>query len=400
MWWLASDPQRGIAHGGTGAAYYGVEMRSFRCGACDQLVFFDNSACLRCGSSLGYAPDRRLLLALVVDGDALRSVGDDQRRWYRCANELVAACNWLVPADAWVETGQRHCASCRLTSVRPSDEDVAAMAAFAKAEGAKRRLIDQLNGLGLPIVERAVDPERGLSFELLSARNHSVTTGHHRGVVTLDLSESDDAHREFVRQQLGEAYRTVLGHLRHEVGHYFWPKLVIETGRLDAFRDRFGDERLDYRQALESHYAGGPPSADPRPHDHVSRYATMHPWEDWAETFAHYLHIRDGLETADNFGLLVEEPARSRGAESWSPPPGTTRADLGITPFLDRWLGLTVATNALSRSMGQEDLYPFILTPTVIDKLEFVHQSVTGTHPGPAVGAGHGWPGDVGGVGR
>jgi hypothetical protein len=371
--------------GGERPAYYGVAMRSFRCGACDHLVFFDNSVCLRCGSPLGYAPDRRLLLALEPDGDAFRAIGGDGSRWNRCANELVAACNWLVPAEPTLPTGSDRCSSCRLTSVRPPDGDRPAMAAFAKAEGAKRRLIDQLNGLGLPIVDRADDPDHGLAFELLSARNHSVTTGHDRGVVTLDLSESDDAHREFVRQQLGEPYRTVLGHLRHEVGHYFWPKLVVEPGHLVPFRQRFGDERLDYRQALETHYAGGPPAGDERPPNHVSRYATMHPWEDWAETFAHYLHIRDGLETADQFGLLVDEPARGLGAESWSPPSGLAREYLGITLHLDRWLGLTVATNALSRSMGQEDLYPFILTPTVIDKLEFVHRMITESGFGQAM---------------
>lgn len=374
-------------------------MRSFRCGACDQLVFFDNSVCLRCGSPLGYAPDRRLLLALLPDGDAMRSADGDGPRLRRCANELVAACNWLVPDEPGQLAGGRRCSSCRLTSLRPADEDQSAMAAFAKAEGAKRRLIDQLNGLGLPIIDRADDPEHGLAFELLSARNHSVTTGHDRGVVTLDLSESDDAHREFVRQQMGEPYRTVLGHLRHEVGHYFWPKLVVERGSLAPFRQRFGDERLDYRQALESHYAGGRPGGDERPVDHVSRYATMHPWEDWAETFAHYLHIRDGLETADSFGLVVDEPARGLGAESWSPSIGTTRAQLGITPLLDRWLGLTVATNALSRSMGQEDLYPFILSPTVIDKLEFVHRSITEVRAAQGVAVGRDVAGGCGSTG-
>ncbi|MEM7272769.1 MAG: putative zinc-binding metallopeptidase [Actinomycetota bacterium] len=350
-------------------------MRPFRCGTCDQLVYFENSACLHCGSALGYRPEVRELVTVALDGDQLVPRDGTTGPLSRCANAAVANCNWLVSA-APGDGGLELCPSCRLTTVRPSDDDLTAMAAFARAEAAKRRLIHQLTGLGLPIVDRAEDPEHGLAFELLSSRGRPVTTGHERGVITLDLSESDDAHRAFVRQQLGEAYRTVLGHLRHEIGHYYWPRLVVEAGTLDEFRRLFGDETVDYQQALANHYATiGAENHDRWSATPVSQYATMHPWEDWAETFAHYLHIQDGLETAAAFGLVVGEPARSVGATAWTTGDGPIE-ELSIGPMIGRWLGLTLALNGMSRSIGEGDHYPFVLSPTVIDKLDFVHQAV------------------------
>ena len=321
---------------------------------CNALVFFDNSLCLTCGSSLGYRRSAREVITLA-----------DDRRYRYCANHDVARCNWLLDDSS----ADSLCDSCALTSVRPHDDDADALVAFADAESAKRRLISQLDAIGLPIVSRADDPEAGLTFEFLSSRGRAVTTGHQGGVITLDLSESDDAHREFVRQQLGEPYRTVLGHLRHEIGHYFWPSLVETTGLLDEFRAMFGDERISYEDALSQHYGDG--AATDWGDTHVSQYATMHPWEDWAETFAHYLHIHGGLETADAFGVEIGEPARSAGAGAWA---STTSVSIG--PMIGRWLGVTFALNAMSRSIGQNDLYPFVLSPTVVSKLDFVHRAV------------------------
>ena len=350
-------------------------MRSFGCRICDQLVFFDNSTCLRCGAELGYLPDGRQLVALRPEGSVLHPVGVDAGPVARCSNAGAARCNWLVPADR----AGSLCDSCRLTTVRPNDDDGQAMAAFADAEGAKRRLLDQLTGLRLPIIDRSSDPERGLAFELLSSRGRDVTTGHDAGIITLDLSESDDAHREFVRQQLGEPYRTVLGHLRHEVGHYFWPLLVVDRDRLNGFRALFGDERRSYEEAMADHYAGNDQSdqSDGWSSTHVSQYAAMHPWEDWAETFAHYLHIRDGLETASSFGIVVGDPARAAGAAGWTIDEGHDRSEVGVGSMIGDWLGLTLALNAMSRSIGQGDLYPFVLSPVVISKLDFVHRAVT-----------------------
>jgi hypothetical protein len=337
-------------------------VRPFPCSVCGQLLFFDNSTCLRCGSLLGYLPDQRELVAVRSTADGLERADGSPGRYRHCANRLVARCNWLLSSDDPAPL----CVSCRLTSVRPNDSETDSLVAFADAEAAKRRLVHQLVTLGLPLIDRSVDEARGVAFEFLSSRGRKVITGHDAGVITLDLSESDDAHREFVRQQLGEPYRTVLGHLRHEIGHYYWPLLVVEGGRLDGFRALFGDERQSYAEALEMHYR-----QDAEPDwsiDHVSQYATMHPWEDWAETFAHYLHIDAGLATAAAIGLDVGEPARSAGSAAW-----TMRDGIAIGPTVQEWLGLTIALNAMARSIGQSDLYPFVLSPKVVEKLDFVH---------------------------
>ncbi len=343
-------------------------MRPGRCAVCDQLVFFDNSTCLGCGVALGYDADGATIEALRPDADGVLLTVDGRGGWRRCANQLAARCNWLVPTD----DPNALCPSCRLTVLRPADHEIDAMAAFAEAETAKRRLLAQLRTLGLPVTERATDPDRGLAFELLSSRRQPVVTGHEAGTITLDLSESDDAHREFVRQQLGEPYRTVLGHLRHEVGHYYWPILVVDAGETEAFRALFGDERISYEDARDRHYRTGVDGA--WRNTHVSEYATMHPWEDWAETFAHYLHIVDGLETADAFGLVVEDPARSAGRLAW-PSPASGGPD-GVDELVGRWLGLTLALNAMSRSIGQGDLYPFVLSAGVVAKLAVVDRLV------------------------
>jgi hypothetical protein len=340
-------------------------MQPFVCSVCGQLLFFDNSTCLGCGSVLGYLPSARELAALRETPQGLERA-DGLPGYYRhCANQRVARCNWLVPCDDPVVL----CASCRLTSVRPNDNETDSLPAFADAEAAKRRLVHQLLSLGLHVIGRAVDRERGVAFELLSSRGRTVITGHDSGVITLDLSESDAVHREFVRQQLGEPYRTVLGHLRHEIGHYYWQHLVVDTGRLDEFRSLFGDEQRSYDASRQQHYAHG--VAPDWSATHVSEYATMHPWEDWAETFAHYLHIDAGLATATGIGLDLHEPARSAGIAAWS-------ADTPITvgPMVQQWLGLTIALNAMARSIGQPDLYPFVLSPHVVEKLDFVHRAI------------------------
>ena len=195
-----------------------------------------------------------------------------------------------------------------------------------------------------------------------------MTIGHADGLVTLDLDEADPAHRERVRLEMGEAYRTLLGHLRHEIGHFYWPVLV-GADRIDAWRALFGDERVDYSEAMERHYRSGPPQDWAE--SHVSAYATMHPWEDWAETFAHYLHIRDTLQTAASFGMVVAGPAPHLYAE-----PADDVVGRPFGAVIREWLPLTYALNAVNRSMGRPDLYPFVLAPRVIDKLTFVHRAV------------------------
>ena len=228
----------------------------------------------------------------------------------------------------------------------------------------------QLLELGLP----GVVPGE-LAFDLLSSTEVAVTTGHADGVITIDLAESNDASREARRQELGEPYRTMIGHLRHELGHYFQPLIVTGDAAWDACRSRFGDERADYREAMNRHYEHGAP-AD-WPDRFVSAYATMHPWEDWAETFAHYLHIRDTLETAAEYGVTVKGPRAVAPDASLRAAPSADDDDaITFAELLDDWFPLTYALNAVNRSMGLDDLYPFTLAQPVIDKLEFVHRRV------------------------
>lgn len=338
-------------------------MRAFSCPTCAQLVYFENTLCLRCGSDLGFDPD---------DGEIVLR---DSEKYRLCANVDLAACNWLVRAN----DPEDLCRSCRLTNTRPDLTDPDDAAAFAAAEAAKRRLVFQLLDLRLPVVWRDEDPAHGVGFELLSSRFEAVTTGHDDGVITVDLAEGDDAHRERTRHELGEPYRTLLGHLRHEVGHHYWVVLVDRAGRHDEFRALFGDERDDYRAALERHYATGPTPGWEE--DYVSAYATAHPWEDWAETFAHYLHVRDTLQTAAAFGVIVTGPATSdrRGVDpDLIAAPANALADQDLQPLLTEWFPLTYALNALNRSMGRDDLYPFVLSPKAVAKLAFVHDLVRG----------------------
>lgn len=319
-------------------------MRDFHCSECGQQLAFENSLCLHCRSPLGFSLPER---ALVISDD----------RYRPCANLQVAQCNWLVSASDTADL----CVSCRLTRTRPADQDDKWLAAFADAEAAKRRLILELSELGLPLIGRDADPDHGLAFDLLASAREQVVTGHDNGVITLDLAEGDDVHREQLRVEMAEPYRTLLGHFRHEIGHYYFPILVTPADR-DRCSELFGDPDLDYRAALDRHYAEGPPPGWES--THVSSYATMHPAEDWAETFAHYLHIRDTLDTAAAFGFA---PA---GATLDSAQPGNA----GFDRIIDLWLPLAWALNMMNRAMGHPDLYPFVLAGPVLDKMRVIHE--------------------------
>jgi hypothetical protein len=334
-------------------------VRDFICPNCGQRLAFENSLCLSCGSRLGFSLDDMALLVIASGADSEHGGAVDSSKYQLCANLHLAECNWLVEKGP---VRRLLCRSCALTRTRPNDGDTKAMAAFAAAEKAKRRLIVELYELKLPIVGRDEDPQYGLAFDLLSSESEKVFTGHHNGVITLDLAEGDDVHREQLRVAMDEPYRTLLGHFRHEIGHYYFYRLVEPSqAYLQRFRDLFGDPYADYQAALDRHYREGPPPDWEK--THVSSYASMHPAEDWAETFAHYLHIRDTLDTAAAFGFA---------------PAGATfeRRVLGPSGFdtiIEMWLPLAWALNMVNRSMGKEDLYPFVLPARVLDKMRFIH---------------------------
>ena len=361
--------------------------RTYRC-RCGRPVFFRNSVCLGCAAPLGFEPlfgDVRALAPAGEPGlwqlEPTPAGGDPAMRYRRCANfESPAGCNWLVAAA----DPNPLCVACRLNRTIPDLADADSARWWAEIEVAKRRLVSQLVALRLPVASKVgEDPERGLAFAFLRAApgGPPVLTGHTGGLVTLNVEEADDARRERIRQELHEPYRTLLGHLRHEVGHYYWDRLVAGTAWHEPFRARFGDERADYAAALRRHYEGGPPP-DWRDR-HISSYAAAHPWEDWAETWAHYLHMVDSLDTALGFGLGADDLESE--IEPFGPGDLHRPEDPGAAPFLsflNAWIELTTVLNELSRSMGQRDFYPFVMSRPVVAKLHFVHLVARGPRPG------------------
>lgn len=337
-------------------------MKTFHC-QCGSRVFFENTACLTCGRALGFDPDTLELLSLDTMPDGLLAAASG-RQFRRCGNHFEHGnCNWLVPADS----AEALCASCRLNRIIPALSKPGNRDLWTKVEQAKRRLLYSLFSLGLPL-ER--EGSADLRFRIMEDRRRNpdvfetfVATAHLDGTITINIAEADDATRHAVREQMMERYRTVLGHLRHESGHFYFSLLTAEPGTLNECRELFGDERGDYESALRTHYENGPP-ADWR-YRFVSAYAAAHPTEDFAETFAHLLHIHDALESARTAGLA---PKASSDVDH--------RDGAGDDDWLDDWIELAITLNEIGRSLGSGDTYPFVLTEPVKAKLAFMNRVV------------------------
>lgn len=355
-------------------------MKLFSCSSCHQIVYFENSECLNCGHALAYVADIDEMTALepakkappgnfVALAPALRKLFR-KGRVRMCGNHLDhQACNWALRED----DPHRLCEACRLNEVIPDLSEPDARTAWIKIEQAKRRLIYQLLTLGLPVEPRN-EAASGLAFAFKKdvTGEEKVMIGQESGLVTLNIAEADSPFREKMRRSLGESYRTLLGHFRHESGHYYFERLVQGSKREATFRELFGDERASYEQALEIHYRDGAPANWPT--KYVSSYSTMHPHEDWAESWAHYLHMRDTLETARTFGIRL----RSKVARS-SKNLEVAIKDVHFDDFDElskTWVPLTVALNSLNRSMGLPDLYPFVLPAPALQKIRFVDEIV------------------------
>ena len=348
--------------------------RAYRC-RCGRPVFFRNSRCLACGAELGYETaigEIRSLQKSVVDGLwHLDGIDDPVHAYRRCANfDSPAGCNWLIEAS----DPQTICRSCRLNRTIPDLADADNRRWWGAIETAKRRLVSQLLGLDLPLRSKvSEDPERGVAFDLLRSppEGPRVLTGHASGLITLNVEEADDAKREKIRHDLHEPYRTLLGHFRHEIGHYYWDRLIAGTRWHEPFRALFGDERADYAAALRANYEHGPPADWAQ--RHISSYASSHPWEDWAESWAHYLHVVDSLDTALGFGLSADdievEVEPYKPEDLYAPDDADARRTLTM---LNAWLGLTTVLNEVARSMGQPDFYPFVMSRPVVTKLHFI----------------------------
>ncbi|MCL4109518.1 UNVERIFIED_CONTAM: hypothetical protein GTU68_038913 [Idotea baltica] len=290
-----------------------------------------------------------------------------------CNNFKHDACNWLVP-----ESGETiYCKACSLNNLIPNLDNTENLDKWRRIERWKHRLIYSLHRFKFPVNDKVTFPENGLSFDFIEKRIEGeksipVLTGHANGVITININEADSVHREYMKKKMDEPYRTLIGHLRHEVGHYYWNILISNKPiLLNKFRTIFGNENEDYGQALDNYYKNGAPGN--WSHYYISEYATSHPWEDWAETWAHYLHIIDTLESAYSFGMKLQ-PALNGIS--------TMNMDANFNPYFEKdfnkiiatCLPLTFAVNSINRSMGQADLYPFVFNPSVIEKLRFVHE--------------------------
>jgi hypothetical protein len=359
-------------------------VKIFRCDHCGHPVFFENVQCLHCGSALAFLPDHMFLAAVEAPADApelleRKSDKSDGTRYRMCNNHtLYQACNFAVlQADP-----NPLCVSCRQTRLLPDLSVPDNQARWYRVEVAKRRLYYTLAKLGLIGISTSAQPDgdvpakSGPVFEFLAdlPGGPPVMTGHRNGLITLNIAEADDDERTHRRVALHEPYRTLLGHLRHESGHYYWDVLIRDQGRTEEFSAVFGDASADYTQALQRHYAQAGMHPDWQ-NDYVSMYATSHPWEDWAETWAHYLHMVDLLETAAAYRTSVAVP----GSENPRPARITNpfeKAEADFDTLVAQWVPVTLMVNSLNRSLGQNDAYPFALSEGALRKLRFVHEVI------------------------
>ncbi len=349
-------------------------MRLFNCDHCKSPTYFENLSCLSCNYWLAYEPTESTMVAFEnteVDPDAVEAEALTEDYSLRlCANRTNAACcNWLIDNNQ----SSKLCQSCQLTSVYPKQDNEAGQLAWTLSEQAKRRWLYTILQMGLRAQPKRKDEADGITFHIIepNADNTSVLTGHEDGLITINAAESDPVEMESRRAALEEPYRTLLGHFRHESGHYYWQLLVEpNAARLASCRKMFGDDRLDYAEALEKNYQDGPPAEWEK--SFISAYAASHPWEDFAETWAHYMHMLDALDLAQAWGLALPNYPNSEiaaFAEQASP-------ETGLGPLLERWLPLSLFANSLNRTLGHTDAYPFAPSASVIEKLAWIHQLV------------------------
>jgi hypothetical protein len=350
-------------------------MRAFHCDVCGSLVFFENVQCVKCGHELGFLPSSGQFSALEPARDGTcraLAPGPTDQFFRQCQNSLqYQVCNWMIPA----KDPNPYCVSCRLNNVIPNLSAQGNLDRWHKLEAAKRRIIYTIMRLGLPMEVTPVENRPALRFNFVGDLPGAPAplTGHLNGLIVVNIAEADDDERERRRLSFHEPYRTLLGHLRHEVAHYYWDRLIANGKWLQDFRKLFGDETVDYGSALKQYYErGAPPDWPAR---HVSAYASAHPWEDWAETWAHYFHIMDMMETAESFGIRLAPKHPAAGFMTANPRNGFD-VNVSFDSILENWFPLTYALNSLNRGMGLLDVYPFVLSIQAIEKLRFIHDVV------------------------
>lgn len=341
-------------------------MKIFQCGNCNHSLFFENDTCENCGHLSGYRAEDRMMLTFALDSTKLISDRENVEYKY-CENKKYNVCNWVLEKN----DEEVLCQACRLNRTIPNLNKKKNVKKWRKLEVAKHRLIYQLQKIGLPLLNKN-EVEEGFCFDFIAKLdNPSIMTGHAYGVITILLKEADSVFREKTRIQLSEAYRSLIGHLRHEVGHYFWDRLIFpDKDLLKEFRNIFGNEKLDYSDSLKEYYDKGVESDWQE--SHISKYATAHAWEDWAETWAHYLHIMDMVENAYFFGLNVNPTGLFKEGKANASFDPYTIADFNT--IVQTAVPVSFAVNSINRAMGVPDVYPFVIAPEVVDKMAFIHK--------------------------
>tara|TARA_R110002095_G_scaffold103865_1_gene91001 strand:- start:108 stop:1154 length:1047 start_codon:yes stop_codon:yes gene_type:complete len=341
-------------------------MKIFQCGHCGHAVFFENYTCENCGHLTGFRDVDRKMLTFNPQGNLL--ISDREQIEYKyCKNKAYNVCNWVIEKN----NPEDFCHACQLNRTIPNLSDIENFEKWQNMEIAKHRLIFQLQKIGLSLPSK-MSNDGGLCFDFVAQQNNpNLMTGHANGVITILLREADSVLREKMRKQFLEPYRTLLGHLRHEVGHYFWDRLVNSNPQvLIEFRTIFGNEQLNYADALQNYYKEGAPKNWQK--SFISKYATSHPWEDWAETWAHYLHIMDMVETAYFFGVHVKPIGKKKEMKAKASFDPYTIEDFDV--IIKTCVPLSFAVNSINRAMGVPDVYPFVITTAVVNKMKFIHQ--------------------------
>ncbi|MDW7694695.1 putative zinc-binding peptidase [Flammeovirgaceae bacterium SG7u.111] len=350
-------------------------MKIYSCQNCGNSLYFENTSCLKCKYSVGFMPEEFSLLTLrPFDQNGVFSKVKNHRKKYKyCENHQHGVCNWLIPAHQ----DKPYCRACELNNIVPPLNDDEVKTKWEGIEKAKHRLAYSLLKLNLPLYPKDEDSEvdnGGLAFDFLSPKytEKPVMTGHANGLITINIVEANEAEMVKNKVEMGEKYRTLLGHFRHEVGHYYWEVLIRDNPKnLAKFRLLFGDERESYQEALKVYYSIVTPKTWTE--EYISKYATAHPWEDWAETWAHYLHIMDTLETASYFNIAIKPKGVKRLLMSTSSIPDPYKIK-DFQKIVDMWFPLSFAVNSLNRSMGYQDFYPFVFSNKIIEKLSFIHE--------------------------
>jgi len=331
-------------------------MKLLNCPNCSTLLYFENYNCLTCNTQVGFDIDSFNFVNLTLLPP--QSI---------CLNRQSTGCNWVNNNN-----NNTFCQSCNLTNRRPDINDLDNFSKYALLEKAKRRLIYQLYNFGLPLISKKINFKSGLEFDFINANNtQGIMTGHHSGTITILLNEADSVKREQLRKQMSEPYRTLVGHFRHEIGHYYW-NIILDEHNLNQFRILFGDERRDYSKALALYYENGAP--DNWSYNYISKYASSHPLEDWAESWAHYMHIMDMLETAHACGISLSPTIGNPDGKSYSYNDPYQKSD--FNKLYNKSKVLTNGINNLNRSMGIPDIYPFAVPDAAYDKLNYIHQLV------------------------